>query len=54
MASPALIDLNPVELNYHPLMISLDKCNGRCNAIDDLSMKICSKTNKRQILKYLI
>ena len=23
-----IIDFNPVELNYHPFMISLDKCNG--------------------------
>ena len=28
-------------------MISLDKCNGRCNAVDDLSTKMCVpvKTN---------
>ena len=28
-----LIDLNPVELKYHPFMISLDKCNGSCNTL---------------------
>ena len=38
MVRPALIDLNPVESKYYPLVISLDKCNGRCNA---LSPKIC-------------
>ena len=27
MARPTLIDLNPVELNYYPFLISLDKCN---------------------------
>ena len=26
MIRPTLIDLNPVELNYYPFMISLDKC----------------------------
>ena len=30
---PVLIDLNPVELNYYSFMISLDKCNGSCNAL---------------------
>ena len=40
MITPSLIDLNPVELNYYPFMISLDKCNGSCNAVDDLSTKI--------------
>ena len=47
MTGPTLIDLNPVELNYFPFMISLDKCNGSCNAADDLSMKRCFKWNKR-------
>ena len=25
---PTVIDLNPLELNYYPFMISLDKCTG--------------------------
>ena len=33
-------DLNPVELNYYSLIISLDKCNGSSNAVYDLSTKI--------------
>ena len=46
MVRPTVIDLNPIELNYYPFMISLYKCNEICNAIDDLSTKICipSKT----------
>ena len=36
-----LIDLNPIELN--PLIISLDKRNGSCNAADDVSAKIDMK-----------
>ena len=39
---PTLIDLNPAELNYYPFMISLDKCSGSCNAVDDLSTTICN------------
>ena len=41
MIRPTLIDLNPVELNFYQLMISLHKFNGSCNVADDLSMKIC-------------
>ena len=43
--------LNPAELNYHPFMISIDKCNGSCNVVDDLSMKIraTSETKKRYL-----
>ena len=46
-----LIPLNSVELNYHPFMISIDKCNGSCNVVDDLSMKIraTSETKKRYL-----
>ena len=38
---PTLIDLNPIELNHYPFMISLDECNGSWNAVNDLSTKIC-------------
>ena len=31
------IDLNPVELNYYPFMISLAKCNVISNIFDDSS-----------------
>ena len=41
MARPTITDLSPVDLNYYPFMIRLDKCNGSCNAVDDLSTKIC-------------
>ena len=27
LAIPSLIDLNPNELRYHPLMVSWDRCN---------------------------
>ena len=41
MVRPALIDLHPAEVNYYLFKISLDKCNGGCNDVDDLSRKIC-------------
>ena len=46
MTRPTLIDLNPVEVNFYPFMISLDKCNGICNTVDNLSMKICFPSEK--------
>ena len=39
MTRPTLINLNPVELNYYPSIISLDKYNGRYYGVD-LSTKI--------------
>ena len=30
---PAVVELNPAELNYYLFMISLDKCHGSCNAV---------------------
>ena len=35
-----LIDLNHVALNYS-FMISLDKCNGSCNSVDNSSAQKC-------------
>ena len=49
MVRPTLIDINPVELNYYPFMISLDKCNGSFNAVDNLSTKICVASETKDI-----
>ena len=49
MNRPTFIYLNPVELNYHLLMISLYKCSGSCNAIDDLSTKICLPRETKRV-----
>ena len=38
----ATVDLNSVEHNYYPFMISLDKCNGNCNSVDDFYKNMCS------------
>ena len=43
---PTLIDLNPIDLKYNPIMVSLDKCNGSCNA---LSSKICFSIETKDI-----
>ena len=49
MIMPTLIDLNPVKLNYHPFMISLDKCSGSCSSVDDLSTKKCVLNKTKDI-----
>ena len=49
MVRPTVIDLNPVELKYHPFMVSLDKRSGSCNAVDDLSTKICVSSKRKYV-----
>ena len=49
LISATLIDLNPVELNNHPFIISLNKCSRSCNSIDSLSTKICLPTKTQDI-----
>ena len=46
MAGPSLIDMNPVELKYYPLMITLGKCTGSCNVV---SPKICVRKEAKHI-----
>ena len=45
MARPTIIDMNPVELKYYQLMISLNKYTGSCN---DLFPKICIPKKKQK------
>ena len=33
MARSTIINMNPVEFKYYPLMISLNKCTGSCNVL---------------------
>ena len=47
-----LIDLSHLKPKYYPITINLDKCNWRCNSIDDLSAKICVP-NKTKCVKVL-
>ena len=46
---PTIIDLNPVELNYYPFMINLDKLDGSCSAVDYLSTKICVPSKTKDV-----
>ena len=46
MVRHSLIDMNHVELNYYPFMISLNKCTGSCNI---LSPKICVSKESKDI-----
>ena len=41
MIKLTLNNLNHIVPNYYPFMIGLDKCDENCNAVDDLSTKIC-------------
>ena len=34
VAGFTLVNLNPIKLNYYLFIISLDKCNRSCNAVD--------------------
>ena len=45
MARPTVIAMNPVELKYYQLMISLNKYTGSCN---DLFPKICIAKKKQK------
>ena len=52
MVRPAIVDMNPVELQQNPFMISLNKCTWSCNI---LFPKICfPKETKKYMLKDLI
>ena len=38
VSRPFLIDSHPIELNYYPFMISIIRCNGSCNTLDNSSV----------------
>ena len=40
LTRPTRSDLIPIELHYYSFMFSVDKCNGSCNAVDDLCKTI--------------
>ena len=46
MVRSTLIDMNPVQLEYYPFMIRLNKCSGSCNV---LSPKICVPKETKDI-----
>ena len=44
-----LIDLNPVELKYYSFMITLNKCNGICNTVGEVSGKTCDPSKTEDV-----
>ena len=62
IARPILIDRNPDELLYYRFVVSLDRCDGACNTLDDLPAIIFNLSDKKFVpnktkdvkLKYLI
>ena len=40
LAKPNLSDLNPNKLHYYTFIVSLDRCNGSCNTLDDSFRRI--------------
>ena len=44
-----LIGLNAYELNLYSFMIGLDNCNESCNAVNDLSSKICVPSKTKDV-----
>ena len=38
-----LIDVNPGELPYYPVIISLDRCDGSYNTVEDLFGRMCAQ-----------
>ena len=49
MIRPTLSDLNLIELNYYPFMISLSKCNGSYNVVHDLYRTICIPSETKAV-----
>lgn len=44
---PTFIDMNPDEFYYYPFIISLDRCDGSCKAVEDPSVILCVRDNER-------
>ena len=44
-----LIDPNPIQLNFYPFMISIDKYKGSCNTVLDLSANVCVPSKTKEV-----
>ena len=49
VSRPTLIDSNPIELNYYPFMINLNKCFGSYNTVDYLSTEVCVPSKAKDV-----
>ena len=47
-ARPNLVNLNSCETLFYPLVVNVNKCDWRCNTIDDPCAQVCvpNKANK--------
>ena len=50
---PTLINLHPNEYSrgshYYPFVVSLDRCAGICNTLDDLSNRVCVSNKAKNL-----
>ena len=53
MVRQTLLDLNRDEPYYYPFIISMNRCNGSCNTVEDPFSRICipNKMEERQSIK---
>ena len=49
MSNQTYSNLNSNELHYYPLLVSFLKYNQSCNALDDLSSRICIATKTEYV-----
>ena len=41
LVRPTLIDLNPDKHHYYPFIVSMSRCDGSCNTLEDPFGRIC-------------
>ena len=51
MARATLLDLILGELHYYPFIISLDRCDGSCNTVEDLFGRIYVPKKRNKWIK---
>ena len=49
MVRPRLIDMKPDQLGYYPFMISMDRCDGSWNAVEDPFRRLCFPNNMEDV-----
>ena len=42
MVRPTFIGLNLEDVQYYPFIISINRCDGKCNTVEDLFDRICA------------
>ena len=49
LTRPTLIDLYSNELHHYQFMASLDRCNERCNTLDNFSCRTCVPNKTKDV-----